>query len=193
MNFPKATEMAHQLVAARIKKRNSAIDATAGNGHDTLFLAQTVGNGGKVFAIDLQEEAIEATRERIEASDFAKPVEYFCHDHAEMKDIIPPGKHGKIKAIMFNLGYLPGGDKSATTTWPSTLKAIRAGLDLLREGGLLTIVVYPGHSAGKQEAIALDKFSTQLDADEFSVVRYEFANLRNEPPYLIAIGKREQG
>jgi len=188
MNFPKATEMAHQLVSARIKKRNSAIDATAGNGHDTLFLAKAVGNGGKVFAIDLQEQAIAATRERIEATEWAKPVEYFCGDHAAIHELIPVGKHGKIKAIMFNLGYLPGGDKSATTTWPTTIKAIRAGLELLSDTGLMTIVVYPGHPAGAQESIALDKFSTQLDPDRFNVVRYAFVNPRHrERPYLIAI------
>jgi len=192
MNFPKATEMAHQLVAARIKKRNSAIDATAGNGHDTMFLAEAVGSGGKVFAIDCQEVAIAATRERLGASVFAKPVEYICRDHADLLDIIPPGKHGKIKAIMFNLGYLPGGDKSSTTTWPTTLKAVRAGLKLLRGGGILTVVVYPGHAAGNQEAIVLDKFAAQLDAGEFTVVRYSFANLRHEPPYLIAIEKIER-
>jgi tRNA G37 N-methylase Trm5 len=190
MNFPKATEMAHQLVAARIKKRNSAIDATAGNGHDTLFLAKAVGNGGKVFAIDIQEEALAASRERIDASEFAKPVEFFLGDHASMADLIPTGKHGKIKAIMFNLGYLPGGDKSATTTWPTTIKAIRCGLDLLSEEGIMTIVVYPGHPAGAQEAIALDKFAAQLDPDRFTVVRYSFANLHHrERPCLLAIEK----
>ena len=128
MNLPKATEMAHQLISPRLKKRNSAIDATAGNGHDTLFLAEAVGNGGKVYAIDIQEDAIDSTRQRMEQSEFAKPVQYFCRDHAELADIIPTPKHGKVKAIMFNLGYLPGGDKSATTTWPTTIKAIRAAL-----------------------------------------------------------------
>lgn len=189
MNFPKATEMAHQLVAARLKKRNSAIDATAGNGHDTYFLAEAVGMAGKVFAVDVQEEAIAATRARLEASEFAKPVEYFCRDHAELLEVIPQSKHGKVKAIMFNLGYLPGGDKATTTTWPKTLRAVRAGLEILREGGILTIVVYPGHPAGKQEAIAIDKFAAQLDPDEFVAVRYGAANLANDPPYLIAIEK----
>lgn len=192
MNFPKATEMAHQLVAARIKKRNSAIDATAGNGHDTLFLAEAVGSAGKVFAIDLQEEALTATRERLAASEYSKPVEYFCRDHAEMLDIIPSGKHGKIRAIMFNLGYLPGGDKSATTKWPTTLKAIRAGLEILRPGGILTIVVYPGHAPGKQEAIVIEKFAAQLDAQEFTALRYGVTNRRNDPPFLIAIEKVER-
>ncbi|MGI9239610.1 MAG: tRNA (mnm(5)s(2)U34)-methyltransferase, partial [Verrucomicrobiales bacterium] len=154
----------------------------------TLFLAKAVGNGGKVFAIDTQEEAIESTRKRLDASEHSKPVEYFCGDHADMAEHIPSGKHGKIKAIMFNLGYLPGGDKSATTTWPTTLKAIRAGLELLGDEGLITIVVYPGHPAGAQEAIALDKFATQLPPDRFSVVRYGFTNPEHrERPYLIAI------
>ena len=187
MTFPKATEMAHQLVAARIKKRNSAIDATAGNGHDTLFLAKAVGNGGKVFAIDVQEDAVESARQRVEGSDFAKPVEFICGDHAEIAALVPAGKHGKIKAIMFNLGYLPGGDKSATTTWPSTLRAIRAGLELLGEDGLMTVVVYPGHRAGAEEAIALEKFVAQLDPAEFTAVRYGPVNRPNSPPYLLAI------
>jgi len=189
MNLPKATEAAHQLVAPRIKKRNSVIDATAGNGHDTLFLAQAVGNGGKVFAIDSQEMAIAATRERIDASEFAKPVEYFCGSHADMSDLIPAAKHGKVKAIMFNLGYLPGGDKSITTSWPTTMKALRAGLEILTSGGILTLTVYPGHPAGAEEANVLEKFTAQLDPNEFRVARYGFTNLKNDPPFLIAIDK----
>ncbi|MFT5104412.1 MAG: SAM-dependent methyltransferase [Verrucomicrobiales bacterium] len=189
IQFPKATELAHQLVGAHLKKRHCVIDATAGNGHDTLFLAEMVGNGGKVYAIDNQQAAIDSTRQRLGDSPFAQPVEYFCASHADLLELVPTKKHGRVRAVMFNLGYLPGGNKSETTTWPTTLKAIRAALQILNADGIITIAIYPGHPAGKQESIALDKFVAQLDPTQFRAIRYGVVNAANDPPYLLAIEK----
>ncbi len=185
--LPKATEMAHELAAKRIRKKNTVVDATAGNGHDTLFLADEVGASGKVYAVDIQESAIETTRKRLEKQDMAKQVIFKHGNHSDLATLIPKGAHGKIPVVMFNLGYLPSGDKAITTTWESTLPAIRAALSIITATGLVTITLYPGHAAGKEEANAVLRFAEWLDPSEFRVARYDFLNLRNDPPFLVAI------
>jgi tRNA1(Val) A37 N6-methylase TrmN6 len=187
MPLPKATELAHQLAAKRLRRKSKTIDATAGNGHDTLFLAQKVGPDGKVYAFDLQEAAIASTRERMEKEDCAKQVSLHHASHTDMHAHIPESAQGKIKVVMFNLGYLPGSDKSITTQWPQTLQAVKVALSLISEDGLVTIVAYPGHPAGAEEANALSNFAQWLDPEEFSVAHYAFQNRPNKPPFLIAI------
>lgn len=187
MPLPKATELAHQLAAKRLRRKVKAIDATAGNGHDTLFLAKKVGPDGKVWAFDIQESAIAATRERLETEGAAKQVVLHQSSHADMLELVPESAHGSIKLVMFNLGYLPGGDKSQTTRWPETIKAVRAALEIIADDGLITIVAYPGHPAGHEEANALMNFAQWLDPKIYSVARYGFENRPNKPPFLIAI------
>jgi predicted methyltransferase len=166
------TTQAHALVRAAVRAGDSAIDATAGNGHDTLFLAQCVGPNGRVFAFDVQPEAIAATRAAIDAADpgIALRVELIGENHANMAERLPPAIHGHVAAIMFNLGYLPGGDKSVTTHVSSTVAAVQAGARLLRPGGLMTVLGYVGHAAGRVEVSALEDMlrngSSQVDWHE---------------------------
>src|SRR5262249_21317060 len=136
-----------------------AIDATAGNGHDTRFLLECVGASGRVFAFDLQAEALAHTAR---AAGDVSNLTLFTRDHAEMRDAIPPEYHGHVGAVMFNLGYLPGGDHSITTQPTSTLKAISAALELLRPGGVLTVLAYTGHLGGAEEADAVAKLLGEL-------------------------------
>ena len=193
MHFPKATEMAHELASKRLRKKSVAIDATCGNGHDTLFLAQKVGIDGRVFALDIQDEAILASRERLQEELSLGPVRFFRSCHSQLLDVIPKSYRGRARVVMFNLGYLPGSDKSLTTSWPTTLAGIRAALQLISNSGIITVTVYPGHPAGQEEANALGRFVQTLDPDEYRVLEYRFLNLSNNPPYLLAIertGKR---
>ncbi len=189
MRFPKATEMAHRLVGERLKKRQFAIDATAGNGHDTLFLAEAVGSGGMVYALDVQKDALAASKKLLEKKGAAKQVKLIEASHADLEGAVPEGRHGKISAVMFNLGYLPGGDKSLTTYWESTLPALRQALTMLKSGGLLSVVCYPGHPAGATEANAVARWVTTLDQVDYRALRYSFENVSNSPPFLIAVEK----
>ncbi len=148
------TERAHAAVRAVLSLGEIAIDATAGNGHDTRVLAAAVGPSGRVFAFDVQSEAIARTAEALGP---AHPVTLLHMSHAEMRAAVPLEYHGRIAAVMFNLGYRPGGDRRIATSAESTLEAIAAALDLLRPGGVLTVLAYPGHSGGAEEAAAVAK------------------------------------
>ena len=91
--------------------------------------------------------------------------------------------------VMFNLGYLPGGDKSKTTHWETTVAALRQSFELLAQGGIVTAVCYPGHPAGAEEANAVSRFMVTLDQVDYRVVRYGFENVVNDPPFLLAVEK----
>ena len=183
--FPRATELAHELVAGRLRPGDRAIDATVGNGYDTVFLAERIGPEGRVFGFDLQAEAIASAEHRIAGAGFTDRVElHFC-GHESMAGHLPEGE--SFQAVMFNLGYLPGGDKTSVTRPESTVAAIRVAVELLEPGGILTIVIYTGHEGGQEEAAAVESCCAGLEQERFSVIRYGFLNQRNQPPYLIAV------
>src|SRR5688572_12496052 len=141
--MPQLTELARAAVRSALGPGETAIDATAGNGHDTLFLAESVGPGGRVFAFDVQPTALERTAERLAAAG-VRNVALLCRDHAGLADVLPGDCRGRVGAVMFNLGYLPGGDKAVATRPGSSVPAIAAALGLLRPGGVLTAVAYAG-------------------------------------------------
>ena len=185
MAFPRATTMAHQLVGERLLPGDFTIDATAGNGHDTLFLAKAVGPTGHVLAIDIQESAIEAARLR--CAEYKDIIDFKVADHSNLRRWI----NRETGAVMFNLGYLPSSDKTIITQPESTLKAVVNALESLRNGGILTIAVYYGHPGGDVEAEAVSLFTQSLDQTRFTAIRYEFLNQKNNPPFLIAIERRD--
>ncbi|MBS0204378.1 MAG: class I SAM-dependent methyltransferase [Planctomycetes bacterium] len=151
------TVQAHELIRTVIKPGDIAIDATAGNGHDTQFLAEAVGPTGMVFSFDIQESAISLTAQRLHAAGLTN-VTLVRRSHAEMCEALPNVALCQITAIMFNLGYLPGGDKRLTTRSDSTLVAIQESLFLLAPGGIVTILTYPGHAGGENESQLVEEF-----------------------------------
>ncbi len=155
------TQLAQSIIRRVLRPGDSAIDATAGNGHDTLFLAQLVGETGAVIAIDRQPEAIAATQGRL-SQECIGHVTLRQADHSmELRRLAD--EQVRAKAIMFNLGYLPGSDKTVTTAAQSTVTAIRAAQDLLGPGGVMTVIAYRGHIGGKEEASAIeDLISRQM-------------------------------
>jgi hypothetical protein len=181
--FLRATGFAHQLIRERLQPGEMAVDATAGNGHDTEFLAHCVGGTGTVFAFDIQEEAIRATGER--CSQFSQ-VRLIHAGHEQMEHHVS----GPVNTVMFNLGYLPSGDKSKVTVAETTIIAIRTSLRLLARGGLLTCILYRGHKGGEAEADAVERELCGLDQEVYTTIRYEFLNQRNSPPTLLAVEKR---
>jgi len=155
------TERAQGAVHAALRPGDLAIDATAGNGHDTLFLARAVGREGRVWAFDLQDSAMAATRRRLDAEGIGT-VRLVAGDHVRLLAELSREAKDRAGAIMFNLGYLPGGDKSVTTSAASTRAALPLALKLLRPGGVMTILAYPGHAAGAEESAVVDEFRDGL-------------------------------
>lgn len=163
------TQLAHELIRREIgpcPEGRLAIDATAGNGHDTLFLAELVGTTGRVWAVDLQEAAIALTRERV--GSLIDRVDLCVGDHADLKSMIPLEHHGQIAIVMFNLGFLPGSDKITITRTASTIAALSAAWELLAQSGLLSVIAYPGHPGGDEEATAVANWIEQQLAEVIS-------------------------
>ena len=177
-------EQAHDLIAGVLVQGDAAVDATLGNGHDTLFLARCVGRAGKVFGFDVQQAAVGNTRKRLDdAGVDSDCYALFCESHADMALHITT----KVKAVMFNLGYLPGGDKKIITQAHSTVAALSAAIESLSCGGILTVMCYPGHDGGADEADLVTNFVDELDEDDWRVTRYSRAEARASTPYLWTI------
>lgn len=149
------TQLAHQLIAPHVRADDITIDATAGNGHDSLFLAQQVGPCGQVHAYDIQQQALQATRQRLEGAGCGIQLHLHPDSHAHLLQTLPSDYRGRVAAITFNLGYLPGGDHATTTRIDSTLSALEQSLVLLRPGGVLSVLAYRGHPGGQEEADAV--------------------------------------
>lgn len=173
------------LLEAAVSQGDVVIDATAGNGHDTHFLASITGAGGKVYAFDIQEEAIEATRERVR--EFGH-VELILDSHSEIHRYVTE----EISAAVFNLGYLPKGDHRIITQANSTLTAVEHCLDRLKLNGLLLMVIYSGHEGGRQERDAVMEYVQELPQATYDVMKYEFINQHHSPPFLVAIEKKRK-
>ncbi|WP_284141488.1 class I SAM-dependent methyltransferase [Virgibacillus sp. LDC-1] len=180
-------DFSHQLIKESVKKEELVVDATCGNGNDTLFLSNTVGENGKVLAFDIQEQAIQATRKLIEEN--RKNNVMLIHDSHENIGL-HLSSHDVIGGAIFNLGYLPKSDKTIITNATSTISAVNAILQHLKINGLIVLVVYHGHVGGKEEKDALLKYVTQLSQKSFHVLQYGYINQSNNPPFIIAIEKR---
>ncbi|AZN42961.1 class I SAM-dependent methyltransferase [Paenibacillus albus] len=199
MGFLSVLSMAHKLVKERAAIGDTVIDATCGNGIDTQFLCELVGPRGTVYAFDIQAEALERTRLRLLGGREAESDEVMADrmaklqlvhaSHAEMDKQVAADAHGKVAAVMFNLGYLPGADQSVITTTEGTIAALAAAIALLRKGGILTVVLYPGHPGGAEEADAVTRFASELPQQLAQAVLYRMAQ-KAEAPYLLAIEKR---
>ncbi|MFD2371387.1 class I SAM-dependent methyltransferase [Brevibacillus sp. GCM10020057] len=183
--FPNVLEVARKLIKERVQVGETVIDATMGNGNDTLFLAQLVQERGKVIAYDIQKLAMEKTRERLEREGVAGWVDMRLASHEEIEAVDEP-----VGAIMFNLGYLPGGDKAITTQAASTIRAIESGLRVLRPGGIMTVMIYWGHEAGRVEKDAVESYCQTLSQMDYLVLKYQYINQQNHAPFLLAIERR---
>lgn len=185
------TTLTHLIVANFLREGDIAVDATVGNGHDTLFLAKKVGDSGRVIGFDVQETALASARERLEQEDnkLLERVTLLQLSHAEMENALANSQFTEApRAILFNLGYLPGSNKSVTTETEETLKALKSGLKLLAPGGVLTAVLYAGHPEGERESAAVLKWAKGLP-ERFRVYCTSLYNRMETAPKLIAIEK----
>ncbi|MDO3682099.1 class I SAM-dependent methyltransferase [Paenibacillus ehimensis] len=190
MGFVSILSFAHKLIEERVQPGETVIDATAGGGVDTAFLARLVGPSGIVHAFDIQQQALDRTASRLEQECPGRDVRLHLRGHETMLDVIPEESHGRIGAVMYNLGYLPGADHETVTEPTSTLGALEASTQLIRRGGIITIVLYTGHRGGLEEAAEVERWAAALPQKHFQTLQYRFMNQINYPPYLIAVEKR---
>ncbi|ETT65302.1 putative rRNA methylase [Paenibacillus sp. FSL R7-277] len=196
MGFLSVLSFAHKLTAERLPPGGRAIDATVGTGADTLFLAKAAGPRGGVYGFDIQPQALALAGERLrlareEAPAALAPVTLLLQSHAAMAAAVPPAWRGTVSAVMFNLGYLPAGDadKTIITEPGSTLAALEASLALLRPGGIITAVLYPGHEGGGREAAAVEAWAAGLAQQDAQTIVYRQLQ-RESAPYVVAVEKK---
>lgn len=190
MKLMRILPFARSLIDLAVKEGDIVVDATVGNGHDTLYLAERVGQSGHVFGFDIQAQAIENTTKRLHEHHMETRVTLVQASHAELDAHIPPEYKGRITGAMFNLGYLPGGDKQIVTKPNSTIAAIEQLLDIMALEGIIVLVIYHGHPEGAIERDALLQYVSTIDQQRAHVIRYEFINQINHPPFIVAIEKR---
>ena len=179
-------ELHKYFILKHLHEGDIAIDFTMGNGHDTEFLSKTVGEKGHVYAFDIQQQAIDSTRKHLIESGCPENYTLIHDSHHKVKDYVKT----KFKAGMFNLGWLPGGDKSIYTLRETTLPAIKAGLELLDKDGIINIAIYPGHQEGDLEGKMVVEYLSTLSRFQFACTR---VNILNSPksPYFIVVESHE--
>lgn len=180
---------AHHLLEESINEGELVIDATCGNGNDTVFLSKIVGNEGHVLAFDIQEQAIKNTKQLIHENG-ANNISVIHDSHAQIEKYLSGKINNTIGVAVFNLGYLPRSDKTIITEGQSTITAVDTILQFLKKEGLIVIVVYHGHEGGKDEKEMILRHVINLDQKKYNVLKYGFINQRNNPPFIIAIQKK---
>lgn len=184
--FLNAVTLSHQVIAKVVNRGDKVIDATVGNGSDTVFLANLVGPQGRVFGFDTQKEALDRAMERLSQASLLPQVTLFHTGHENLlKWVTEP-----IKGCMFNLGYLPGSKHQLVTLPETTKSALQQAMKLLEPQGVISIVVYTGHQGGLNEAATLSAMVETLPQEMWDVTTITFPNRRNHSPYLVSIQRR---
>jgi len=184
-------DLQKSFILSHLGEGDVCADFTMGNGHDTLFLCQTVGEKGHVYAFDIQEKALESTRERLTENGIEPERYTLIHaSHHLMKEYIGC----PIKAGMFNLGYMPGsGNKALTTMRSTTLPAIESALDLLGDDAILLIAVYPGHPEGRAEGEEIEAYLSSISRYKICMAKFCMLNSPDSPYFMICETKKKKG
>jgi SAM-dependent methyltransferase len=180
-----AVPLAHFFLRQKVQQGDLAVDATCGNGFDTLLLAELAGEGGKVWGFDIQPTAIAATRALLEREGRASNVELIEAGHETLADFVSPG----LAAVVFNLGYLPGGDTALITSAGNTISALDQAALLLKKGGIITVALYTGHQGGPEEAAVVENWAAALPPKNFNTWSSRQLNRPPIAPYLILVEK----
>ncbi len=183
-----ALDIVHRILAENVNAGDICIDATAGRGNDTLLLAELVGEHGKVISFDVQESALISTEGLLEKKKVQDRVELHLESHANMSKY---AKEQSVSAIVFNLGWLPGGDHTIHTEKESSINAIKEGLKLLKKDGIMIVVVYYGKDTGFEEKEAVLEYVRTIDSGMYTTIIADFANRPNCPPIPIFITRDE--
>lgn len=180
------TEWCHHFIRQQVKPGDFCIDATMGNGHDTELLCRLAGDSGRVLAFDIQKTALENTEKRLRKSDAPDNYRLILDSHSHMDQYADAGS---VSCIVFNFGYLPGGDHRLATTPSSSLAAMRQGLVLLKKGGLMSLCIYSGGDSGFEERDALLSCLKELDPKKYLVILSSYYNRPKNPPIPVLIRK----
>lgn len=188
--------MAYELRSARylaadvlrqvISPGDTVVDATLGNGHDTCMLAELVGETGRVIGFDIQPDAVARTAAALEEKGLLDRCTLYAEGHQHMGERVTT----PVRAVAFNLGWLPGGDKHITTLWETTQTALASALSLLEKGGVCTVCAYPGHAEGDRERHALAEWLAALRPQEYNVLHNRFLNAGPGAPECFIIQKQ---
>ena len=184
-----ARYLAREVILRAVEPGDTVVDATMGNGHDTQMLCETVGPEGRVWAFDVQAQAVEETRNRLRAQGLDGRAELILSGHEHMAAYVT----GQVKAGMVNLGRLPGGDDAVTTRWETTGTARESALGLLAPMVVLGMGAYPGHAEGEREKQELTAFLGGLDNRRYNVLHQRFLNAGPGAPECFVIQKQNGG
>ena len=182
----KITEVNKIFLDKIVQKGDIVIDATMGNGYDTIYLGNLVGENGKVYAFDVQEEAIKSTKKKVERDNMTDRVELILDGHQNLDKYVKE----EVSCVVFNLGYLPRAKHVVITKPDTTLEAIKKSLKLLKPNGIISIAAYIGHEGGLEEKNYICEYLDNLNQNEFNVLHMQFTNQINNPPQLILIEKK---
>lgn len=177
--------ISHELIKKVVQQGDTVVDATMGNGNDTLFLAGLVGGNGKVYSFDIQEYALANTRKKLEDNGIGDCVELIMDGHQNIDRYVEKG----VKAVMFNLGYLPKGDHNIGTKAETTIEALKKSMELLVIGGIIMMVIYYGGDSGFDEKEAVLEYVKTIDCRKHVVLVSDFVNQINCPPIAVCIEK----
>jgi SAM-dependent methyltransferase len=177
--------LSHLFLHSFVHDGYKAVDATCGNGHDTLLLARLVGVRGHVWGFDIQRQAVEETGRRLAEADLSSRVTLLSVGHEEMAQHVAV----PLQVVLYNLGYQPGGDRSIITRPDTTGIALEQSLGLLTAGGVVIVTVYPGHDGGSEEQSVVDKWAAGLDPRAFHCWRMGQTNVAPAAPYLLLVQK----
>ena len=176
--------MVHRFLEQTVRPGSFCIDATAGKGRDTALLCRLAGERGRVLAFDIQQAAVDRTKALLAAEGLTAEVILDSHAHMERY-----AEAGTVDCVVFNFGRLPGGDPAVFTRAESSVAALDAALRVLKPGGAVAIALYYGGANGYGERDAVLAWLETLDDRQFSVLRCDWANRRNDPPIPIFIWK----
>ena len=177
----KTTALAHHYWKESLHPEAIVIDATCGNGQDTLVLAQLLKGSGKVFGYDIQQEALEKTAALLKAQLSPPEWEIVILHHSSHAHF----KESSANLIVYNLGYLPKGNKAVTTQVDTTLQSLAHACEILTEGGLISVMTYSGHVEGAKEEAAVLEFSKNLASSRWSVLHHRWLNRKQAPSLLL--------
>lgn len=183
MIFNNPKDICEYYIDEVIREGDSVIDATVGNGNDTLKLSIAVGEDGVVYGFDIQKEAIESAKKQEYKYNNVK----FINDSHENMDRYV---NKRVKAVFFNLGYLPGGNHLISTKAETTISAIKKSMSLIGEGGIIVVVIYRGKDTGFLESNSVIEFLENIDYKGFNVLLFDYINRPNNPPKVSVIQKK---
>ena len=184
MKAVQITQLCARFITEQVQPEDICIDATMGNGNDTILLSSLCKETGHVYAFDIQEQALAHTRQRLLDADAPQNYTLLLESHTNMDHYVQPES---VSCIVFNLGYLPGGDHTKATQASSSIEALTRSLSLLKKGGLISLCIYSGGDSGFEERDAVLSWLKNLDSHKYLVIRSDYYNRPNNPPIPVLI------